>query len=240
MSTLIVIGMVVAIVIVHEAAHALTAILLGFKLKRFFLGIPISIEIGGKKRTTTVWSKQFGDVEFGISWLFMGGAVDFYDFDEAPVWKTIPVLIAGPISNALMAYLVLLYFVGPVMAWTIFVLFFQAIWSGLIGIFSGLVPASQISGPVGFVTNMSDVGTAYTNGWLMVWVMINIALFITNALPIPALDGGQVVMAVLEAILGERSKKPIKYITYGFLYAVCSLMVFICILDFVKVIQNLF
>ncbi len=71
---------------------------------------------------------------------------------------------------------------------------------------------------------MTNVAATYPMGWLVVWNVINVALFVTNLLPIPALDGGQVVMAWAGHFLGEKSKKPIRWITIGALYLLCALM----------------
>lgn len=228
MSALLVVVMLIVIIFGHEAAHAVVAALLGFRMNKLYLGIPLKFKIRGKEYSTTLWKKKVGSVEYGISWLIFGGAVDFDDLENAPWWKMSLIALAGPFSNVLMAFLAVSLVVGPLTAWSVTVLLSQTVLTGLGLVFSGNVPIGQLSGPVGFVSAMTGLAIGYTNGWLMVWSLINVALFITNLMPIPALDGGQVLMAIVGAVFGEKAKKPIKAITYVCLYLLCALMVFVC------------
>jgi regulator of sigma E protease len=63
--------------------------------------------------------------------------------------------------------------------------------------------------------------------------MISIAVGITNLLPIPALDGGQILFLVIEAITRKRIPDKVALaINNIFFYALILLMVFITIQDF--------
>jgi regulator of sigma E protease len=63
--------------------------------------------------------------------------------------------------------------------------------------------------------------------------MISIAVGITNLLPIPALDGGQILFLVIEAITRKRIPDKVALIINNlFFYALILLMVFITIQDF--------
>jgi regulator of sigma E protease len=79
---------------------------------------------------------------------------------------------------------------------------------GLVQLFTGKVnPAQALSGPIGIV----KVGTEATTtafakssnlGWTTVVqfaVFLNLALFLMNLLPIPVLDGGSIVVSLVEA-----------------------------------------
>lgn len=68
---------------------------------------------------------------------------------------------------------------------------------------TGDVPASEIAGPVGIVTMVSDT-TTY--GWyyfasLIALMSINLALI--NLLPFPALDGGRILFVIIRKITGK-------------------------------------
>ncbi len=65
--------------------------------------------------------------------------------------------------------------------------------------------------------------------------MISIALGITNLLPIPALDGGQILFLLIEAITGKKiPDKAAIVINNLFFYALIALMIYITIQDFVN------
>ena len=71
-------------------------------------------------------------------------------------------------------------------------------------IFSGKVQANQLMGPVG----ISEV-VAKTNGireFIYMLALISLSLGVTNLLPIPALDGGKLVILIIEGI----RRKPLK------------------------------
>lgn len=64
----------------------------------------------------------------------------------------------------------------------------------------GLVPASQVSGPVGIV---GEIGNAAKSGLLSLLnlaALISVNLGVMNLLPIPALDGGRLLFVIIEAI----------------------------------------
>ena len=76
--------------------------------------------------------------------------------------------------------------------------FVRLVWYSLEMLVTGQVGLSDMSGPVGIVTTISDVGQGSTSlfmaaaniGYLTALIAINLAVM--NLLPIPALDGGQI------------------------------------------------
>ena len=65
--------------------------------------------------------------------------------------------------------------------------------------------------------------------------MISIALGITNLLPIPALDGGQILFLLIEAITGKKIPDKVAIVVNNlFFYALIALMIYITIQDFVN------
>ena len=68
---------------------------------------------------------------------------------------------------------------------------------------------------------------------LSVISMISIAIGITNLLPIPALDGGQILFLLIEAVTRKRIPDKVALIINNlFFYALILLMIFITIQDF--------
>ena len=63
--------------------------------------------------------------------------------------------------------------------------------------------------------------------------MISIAIVITKQLPIPALDGGQIMFLIIDAVTRKRIPDNVALMINNiFFYALILLMVFITIQDF--------
>jgi regulator of sigma E protease len=109
------------------------------------------------------------------------------------------------------------------------------VWHRTIGVFSALlhsketgVGAKDLSGPVGIFAMLGiAVNTDYRLA-LSFLVLLNINLAILNMLPLPVLDGGHIVMAMIEAIF--RRPLPVRiqeYATTVFALALISFMVYV-------------
>lgn len=88
-------------------------------------------------------------------------------------------------------------------------------------LFSGKVSADQMMGPVGISEIVAD-----TNGvqeFIYILALISLSLGVTNLLPIPALDGGKIVILLIESIrkkpLKEGTEAKIQLIGFTFLIA---------------------
>ncbi len=88
---------------------------------------------------------------------------------------------------------------------------FIVVWHGLSGIVMQAVRGnpdlSDVVGPVGLVT---AVGEASNNGWgyvLSLAAFISVNLTIINLIPVPALDGGRLVIVGVEALMRRRAPK---------------------------------
>lgn len=95
----------------------------------------------------------------------------------------------------------------------------------------------QISGPVGI---FNVVGNAANSGLLPLFALLsllslNIGLF--NAIPIPALDGGRVVLTILERLLGKYYNKKIEtYLIMGSFFLLLGLILFTVLNDIFRLI----
>ena len=97
--------------------------------------------------------------------------------------------------------------------------FVQQVWFSLIQLFRGSVGLSEVSGPVGIVSTMTEVGNASKTAMDAVeniaffGALIAINLAVMNLLPIPALDGGRIFFLAVDALsLGLFKRKvPEKY-----------------------------
>ncbi len=89
---------------------------------------------------------------------------------------------------------------------------------GIKNLILGLIPLSQISGPVGIVDSMAYASKQDLTLFLL-WVgLISINLGIFNLLPIPALDGGQILFVLYNWISGKEVNKSTErfFMFFGF------------------------
>jgi regulator of sigma E protease len=94
------------LVLVHELGHFLTAVWLGIKVDEFGIGYP--------PRAMTLFERN--GVKYTLNWLPIGGFVRFGGEGEtlygvgslaaAAPWKKILVLVAGPLMNLLLAFVI--------------------------------------------------------------------------------------------------------------------------------------
>lgn len=123
--------------------------------------------------------------------------------------------------------------------------FVRMVWMGLSDLITGAVGLRDLSGPVGIVGMINDVGETsesvstalYSIFCLAAFIAINLAVM--NMLPIPALDGGRVLFLVVAAIVESVSKKKFNpkyeaYINAGGLVLLLGLMAVVMVSDIVK------
>jgi regulator of sigma E protease len=94
------------------------------------------------------------------------------------------------------------------------------------------VGAKDLSGPVGILSILAaQVNTDYRLA-LNFLVLLNINLAIINLLPIPVLDGGHILMSIIERIRRRPlSIKFVEYTTTGFMVLLLSFMVYVTFFD---------
>lgn len=110
--------------------------------------------------------------------------------------------------------------------------FARMVWFSLEDLFSGAAGLKDLSGPIGIVDTMSDVGEASAS-WLdaalnllYFGAFIAVNLAVMNLLPLPALDGGRLFFLILNGILSRflRREIPGKYEGYVHLAGMALLL----------------
>lgn len=89
------------------------------------------------------------------------------------------------------------------------------VWMGLSDLFAGAVGVKDLSGPVGIVSMMNEVGkesatkaAAFSNiAYFSAFIAVNLAVM--NMLPLPALDGGRVFCLLVTWVLERISRRKI-------------------------------
>jgi regulator of sigma E protease len=94
------------------------------------------------------------------------------------------------------------------------------------------VGAKDLSGPVGILAVLANAVNSDYRLALSFLVLLNINLAIINLLPIPVLDGGHILMAIIEKIRRRPlSIKFVEYTTTGFAVLLISFMLYVTFFD---------
>lgn len=124
----------------------------------------------------------------------------------------------------------------------------RMVWMSLGDLVTGAVGLKDLSGPIGIVTTIGQVGAqsesiaeaAFNITSFMAFIAINLAVM--NLLPIPALDGGQILFLIVNSAYGFFTKKKLdqKYLGYinmaGFV-CLLALMAVVAVSDVLKLIR---
>jgi regulator of sigma E protease len=115
----------------------------------------------------------------------------------------------------------------------------EDVWNRTIGVFSALIHSKQtgvgakdLSGPVGILAMLAVwVNTDYRLA-LYFLVLLNVNLAVLNMLPIPVLDGGHIMLAIIEKIRRRPlSQKFVEYVTTGFALLLIGFMLYVTAAD---------
>jgi len=112
--------------------------------------------------------------------------------------------------------------------WYTAVDFVRTVWMSLGDLITGVYGVRDLSGPVGIVDTMHDIGTSAENTsdaamdltYLAALIAVNLAVM--NLLPLPALDGGRIFFLLLNAVLPR--KIPARYEGYVHMAGMAALM----------------
>ncbi len=74
----------------------------------------------------------------------------------------------------------------------------------IVKLFQGKASSKHISGPIGVATHSKEAASQGFYSWLRFIAFISISLAVINMLPFPVLDGGQIVLNMLEYCYGHR------------------------------------
>ena len=127
--------------------------------------------------------------------------------------------------------------------------FVRLVWLGLEDLVTGAVGLKQMTGVVGIVDMIAEVGTesetsydAFLNiAYLTAFIAINLAVM--NLLPLPALDGGRILFLLLNCLLRlvlHRSIDPKyeNYVNTAGLLALIALMLFVMYNDVARLLTG--
>jgi len=189
------------LILIHELGHFLVAKLFNVRIKQFAIGFG-----------PTIWKKQGKETTYELKAIPMGGFVNMLG-EEEPVEderaynkKSIPkkmcILVAGGAVNIIFGILVCVIIASNILGLKNGLIFtgefLGATFQGIVELFTGKVEADQLVGIVG----ISDM-VVETNGFqefAYMLAVISVSLGVTNLLPFPPLDGGKILLLIIEAI----------------------------------------
>ncbi len=157
MSALIFIFVLSVLVVVHEFGHFIVARMVGIRVEKFSIGFgPV------------LFARKFGETEFAFSLLPFGGFVKMagespedakghsYEFNSKPLLQKFAVVFAGPLMNALLAFVIfagIFLFGQPTFTTTI-----GKVLEGTPAKAAGIVPGDKITAVDGVaVTHWEDL-----------------------------------------------------------------------------------
>lgn len=111
----------------------------------------------------------------------------------------------------------------------------STMWLTVINLFTGKIPVSSLSGPVGIY---QVVGTSISAGisqiiYLVAFLSINVGLI--NILPIPAFDGGRILFLIIEKIKGSPVNAKFENWCHTiFFFLIILLMIYITVFDIIR------
>ncbi len=201
MSYFLALFLVGAVILIHEAGHFIAARCVSLPIRTFSIGFGPAL-----------FRFRSGITEYRVSLIPLGGYVlpdidDEADFFRFPVYKRILLSLGGPLANvaaALVCYGILNSLspaptlIGIVCTpWLQVAATAAAMLQSLGQIFQH---ADQVSGIVGIVTQGGAFIGAGVANVIKFTAFMSLNLAIVNMLPIPALDGGKVILYLLEKI----------------------------------------
>ncbi len=193
------------LVLIHESGHFFIAKLCKVRVNEFAIGFG-----------PTIWKKQGKVTKYALRLIPLGGFVSMEgedekstkegSFSEASIIKRIAIVAAGGLVNIIFAIIVFwclsASFVGIRNAFYNLGIFIKTMFEGIAQIFTGNVTINQMTGPVGISNIVSK--TSGIADFIYILSVISLSLGVTNLLPFPPLDGGKIVLLIIEGI----RKKP--------------------------------
>jgi regulator of sigma E protease len=110
----------------------------------------------------------------------------------------------------------------------------RMVWESLFDLVTGRYGIEAVSGPVGIAGTMGEAASYGILPFLYLIAMISINLGVINLIPLPALDGGHLLLYVIEVIRRKPVKKEIEgMINFIGLIIILTLAVLIAIKDII-------
>ena len=122
-------------------------------------------------------------------------------------------------------------------SWSKSVLIVRMCWESLFDLLTGRYTFAAVSGPVGISSAIGDAVMQGFTSLLYITALISINLGVMNLLPIPALDGGRLIVLLVEMITKKRLPSKVEGMINGIgLALLLGLSVIVMIKDVIQLI----
>lgn len=219
------------LILVHEVGHLLAA---------FYVGIPVnnfSIGFGPK-----LWRKTIGKVNYSLGIIPLGGYVlaamdDVNRFFAISSAKRMFFSLGGPLANIVLGMILLMganVLYGGLSIQAICIQPMQQLIFMIQNIPLLFTQMDQMLGVVGIVAQGSQVVQNGLADLLFFAGFLSMNLAIFNLLPLPILDGGQILLTILESIVPviKRIRMPLALTSWLLLLA---LMIYVTTQDVLRI-----
>lgn len=196
------------LIFIHELGHFTVAKLCKVRVNEFAIGFGPAI-----------WKKQGKQTKYALRLIPLGGFVSMEgeeerseesgSFSKASIPKRIAIVAAGGVVNIIFA--IILYIILATIITGNFGIaisgagnFIMAMVESIKMIFTGGVTVNDLMGPIGISEVVAQTST--TIDFFYIMALISMSLGVTNLLPFPPLDGGKILIYIIEAI----RRKPLK------------------------------
>ena len=194
LETLVLLGL---LILIHEAGHLAAAKLVGIPVSAFSVGL-------GPR----LWSRRWGQTEYSLRAFPLGGFVvpavaSESEFRAIELKRRLAFFLGGPLANLAVAvplFGILNGLRGGLSFYDVVVAPFgqviAACWEPLSSLPRVFAEPASLLGVVGLVMEGGQLAAA--GMMLELAVSLSLSLAVLNMLPIPVLDGGQILMSCLE------------------------------------------
>ena len=226
------------LVLIHEGGHYIVAKMCKIQVNEFSIGF-------GK----ILFEKKIGNTKYQLRLIPIGGFVNMEgeeepsekegSFSNASTVKKIAIVLAGGIVNiifGLFVYFILALqitdFRNAILSTGDFIL---GIIDNLKILFTGGIKPENLMGIVG-ISEIAIKTTSLQN-YIYILALISLSLGITNLLPFPPLDGGKVIIYLIEAVRKKALSQKVEYIlqSIGF-YILIGLSIYIMYNDITRIL----
>jgi regulator of sigma E protease len=187
------------LILIHEAGHLLAAKGVGIPVAGFSVGL-------GPK----IWSRRWGRTEYALRAIPLGGFVtpavaDDEEFRVIPLWRRLVFFVGGPAANLVVGlplFAILNVARRGFSPAGVLIAPFEQVVTSCWRIVSSIPDLwrhhDAVVGVVGIVVEGGRVAAAGRG--LELALMLSLSLAVLNLLPVPVLDGGQILMSCLEKL----------------------------------------
>lgn len=227
------------IILVHELGHFIAARRVGIPIEIFSIGFG-----------PTIWRTRRGQTEFRIAAIPLGGYVlpmvdDEAGLDRYTLRQRLLLAAGGPLASLIYPWICFIILglasagFAPNLLWDSLQSIFRIGLAMIHGIGMAITHPQALSGVVGIVAEGGRFAGSDLHRLLTLSAMLSINLAIFNLLPLPALDGGKILLYILEKVHPKLHKLQEPLTITGWV-CIMILMLYVTVLDIGKYIVRPF